>query len=129
MPLSLLDITITYVFFLCVYHHVCQRLPPPELGWDVGLDNGLLAELLYPLLLGLHLLVLLEVLNVLGVREVFELGVLVVVPGLSVPRPCPADGRDCRLTSPSDGSHTRTRRPRGAPAPCPCPAASCPRCR
>jgi hypothetical protein len=40
----------------------------------------LFVELLYALLLGLHLLVLLEVLNVFGMGEVFQLGVFVVVP-------------------------------------------------
>jgi hypothetical protein len=57
---------------------------PPELGRDVGLDDGLPAHLLQPLLLGLHLLVLLEVLDVFGVGEVFELCVFVVVPVLPV---------------------------------------------
>lgn len=76
----LLPLRIMLVVY-CVYNDVCRPLLPPELGGDVGLDNALLAELLYALLLGLHLLVLLEVLNVLRVREVFELGVLVVVPG------------------------------------------------
>ena len=76
----------------CVCVCVCTRLSrtggllPPELGRDVGLDDGLLVELLRPLLLGLHLLVLLEVLDVLGVGEVFELCVFVVVPGRSVLR-------------------------------------------
>lgn len=53
--------------------------PPEHLG-DVLLDDAPLLQLGGPLLLALHLLVLLEVLDVLGVDEVFEFRVLVVVP-------------------------------------------------
>lgn len=59
--------------------YAAGRLVAPELGRDVGLDDALLAELGYPLRFGLHLLVFLEMLNVLGVGEVLELGVFVVV--------------------------------------------------
>lgn len=68
--------------------HAAGRLVAPELGRDVGLDDALLAELGYALRLGLHFLVLLEVLNVLGVGQVFELGVFVVVSSsVSFPSP------------------------------------------
>jgi len=53
---------------------------PPELGWNVGLNYGLSVELLGTFLSGLHGLMLLEVLDVLWVCQVLELGVLVVVP-------------------------------------------------
>jgi hypothetical protein len=40
----------------------------PKLGWDVLLDDGPLLQLLQPLLLEFHLLVLLKVLDILGMR-------------------------------------------------------------
>lgn len=56
-----------------------QSARSPELVGDVLFNDLPVLELLDPVLLVLHLLVLLEVLNVLGVRQVLQPGILVVV--------------------------------------------------
>lgn len=58
---------------------VSWALLPSELLGNVGLDDGKLVHGLEPVLRILHLLVLLEMLNVLGMRQILELGILVVV--------------------------------------------------
>jgi len=53
-----------------------------ELCWNVFLHNLLFAQLVHLLLFCLHLLMLLKMLNVLGMREILELCVLVMVSSL-----------------------------------------------
>ena len=54
-------------------------LLPPELGRDILLDNVPLDEPFLPFLLCFHLLVLLEVLNILWVREILKFGILIMI--------------------------------------------------
>lgn len=54
-------------------------LLPPELGRDILLDNVPLDEPFLLFLLRFHLLVLLEVLNILWVREVLKFGILIMI--------------------------------------------------
>lgn len=64
----------------CVFMIATRRLcVAPKLHGDVGLDYGHAIHLLLPLLLCLHLLVLAEVLDVFGMRQVLLSGILIVV--------------------------------------------------
>lgn len=66
----------------------CLAPVSPEFHGYIRLNNRLPLHFLLPLLLLLHLLVLLKVCNVLWMRQILELGILVMVPVdlISMPR-------------------------------------------